>query len=173
VVRRPPTLADDLPGELRRLQAALAVAVDRDQVARLAVQASRRSVGADAGAMVLIGDDGLGHLTHAEGYGRAVLDEFKTVSPASQWPIATTLRDGSAVFLEVEGMLEHPHETIRLAGKAIVGLACVPAWGAGRLHGALGISWSGPVDLAPVLQEHLVTMGALVGARLAELDPPG
>jgi diguanylate cyclase (GGDEF)-like protein len=173
VVRRPPTLADDLPGELRRLQASLAVAVDRDQVARLAVQASRRSVGADAGAMVLVGEDGLGYMTHAEGYHKSVLDEFKTVSPDSAWPIATTLRDGSAVFLEVEGMLEHPHETIRAAGSFIVALACVPAWGAGRLYGALGISWSGPVDLAPVLQEHLVTMGALVGARLAELDPPG
>jgi diguanylate cyclase (GGDEF)-like protein len=173
VVRRPPNLADDLPGELRRLQASLAVATDPDQVARLAVQAARRSVGADAGAMLLLGDDGFGHMAHAEGYGRWVLEEFKHVSPAGAWPIATTLREGSAVFLEQQAMLVHPHGTIRQAINTIVALSCVPAWGAGRLHGALGISWSVPVDLVPVLQEHLITMGALVGARLAELKSPG
>ncbi len=169
VTRHPPTLADDLPGEIRRLQAALAVATDRGQVARLAVQAARRSLGADGGSLVLLGADGLGHLAHDEGYKAWVTDIFRVVSPADSWPICTPLRDGTPVFLERHGMLEHPHATIRAAGTSIVALACVPTAAEGRVLGALGLSWSGPVDLAPVLQEHLITMGVLIGARIGEL----
>ena len=69
-------------------------------------------------------------------------------------------------------MLEHTHALVRQAGESMVALASAPLLDGDRLHGALGVSWSGPVELGDRLRGHLEEMGRVIGARLSALDPP-
>ena len=172
VVLRRPTLADDLPGEVRRFQAALAVATDLDQVARLSVQACLRSVGADSATFTVVGEDGLGHLLHSRGIGRDVADRFRTVPLTAGLPICTTLREGVPVWLEQHQLLVHSDSDVRQAAEHLVALACVPTLSSGRVRGAVGLMWTEPMELLPALQEHLLVMSDLAGARMTELALP-
>jgi diguanylate cyclase (GGDEF)-like protein len=169
VVRRPANLADDLPGELRRLQAALGLATDRLQVSRLAVQAARRSLGADGGMLLLHGGAALAHLGHGEGYDPALLHIFQSVPVTANWPICTTLREGRPQFLDQRSLLANPPITGGTGLPKVAGIGCVPCVHEGRVLAALGLSWNGPVDLEPVLREHLHVMASLVASRLAAL----
>ena len=168
--RTPPSLADDLPGELRRLQAALAQATDASEVGRLAIQAGKRAVGATAGVVMVRGDDGLGHLLTAEGYSEQVLERFQVVDLSGSLPLVQTLRDGGPRWLEHHEMQEHAHAAVRHGAAYVVALASVPLLVEGRVRGAFGLSWTGPVHLVPELRDHLLATGVLVAARLAELD---
>jgi diguanylate cyclase (GGDEF)-like protein len=170
VLRRPPVLADDLAGELRRLQAGLTASSDADQVARVSVQAARRCLGADGGAFLRLGSDGCGRLVHGEGYPPWVHELLRVVPVTGNLPVCTTLRDAEPVWLEQGRLLEHPHEVVREAGLLTEAVAVVPVLAEGRLFGVLAMSWSGPVVLAEVLREHLLTMGVVIGGRLVELD---
>jgi diguanylate cyclase (GGDEF)-like protein len=169
VVLRPALLADDLPDELRRLQAALAVATDAQQVGSLAVQAMQRSVGADAGGLVVPAGEGRGRLAHGQGYADWAMEQFADFPLDNGWPICGALRDGHAGFLEQTELAVHVNPTVRQSSRTIIAMVCVPATAGGRVLGAIGASWTEPVALVPALREHLLALGDLVGSRLAEL----
>ncbi len=169
VTRRLSVLSEDLAGELRRLVASLAMSSDRGQVARLAVQTARRSLGADAGLLLLLTEHGSAVLAHGEGYSARLLKEFEEVPVESLWPICATLRDGTPVFHQQAQLRVDAHTQVRTAADKITGLACVPAAADGVLLGALGMTWTGPVEFADALRGHLLSIGELVGQRLAQL----
>ncbi len=162
-------LADDLPAEVRRMQAALAVANDREQVARVSVQACLRSVGADGGSFTLLGEDGFGRILHTAGYDPALVQKHSIFPLTSELPVAKALRDGVPVWMEHRDLAEEVAVTTEEFGLAIVVLAALPAMAAGRVHGAIGVVWTEPVELLAAVREHLLAMAALVGTRLAEL----
>jgi diguanylate cyclase (GGDEF)-like protein len=169
ILLRPPTLADDLPGELRRLQAVLAVSTDKVQVARAAVQAARRSLGADGATFFLLEPDGLGHLTWAEGYSDAVLASFQTLALEGQLPTVVALRDGVPVYFQRHDMTAHPSKLVREMGTTLLALAAVPILSGTDRCGALSLSWNGEVALADRLRHHAEEMGRLIGARITDL----
>lgn len=169
VTRRPSVLSEDLAGELRRLVGSLAMSSDRGQVARLAVQTARRSLGADAGLLLLLTGHGSSVLAHGEGYTPRLLQEFDEVPLESTWPICATLREGTPLFQAQAELREDVHAQVRRAADEITGLACVPTAADGVLLGALGLTWTGPVEFADALRGHLLSIGELVGQRLAQL----
>jgi diguanylate cyclase (GGDEF)-like protein len=162
---RPPSLADDLPGELRRLQAALAASTTVAQVATVSVQAARRSVGADAGAYAVVGPDGAGRLVHAEGYTDEVVRKFRVMPLEGDLPTVVALRERRPVYLQQHALAEHPIRLLRAASETLVAVASLPV----GVSDALSVSWTGAVDVTPVVRGHLEAMAVLITARLAEL----
>jgi diguanylate cyclase (GGDEF)-like protein len=171
LVLHPPVLADDLGAELRRLQAVLQQSSDLDQVAHAAVQAASRSLGADGCGFTVVSSATTARMVFGTGYTDEVMERFRVIPLDSDLPMCVTLRDGVPVYVERRAMLEHTHSLVRRAGESMVALASVPLTGEGTLFGALGVSWSGPVELGDRLRAHLEEMGRLIGARLAQLDP--
>jgi diguanylate cyclase (GGDEF)-like protein len=162
---RPPALADDLAGELRRLQAALSASSTVAQVATVAVQAARRSVGADAGAYAVLGVDGQAHMLHAEGYTDEVIARFRIVPLVGDLPTVVALRDRRSVFLQRHALAEHPHRVVRHASETLMALASLPFGD----EAALSLTWNGAVELTSVVREHLEAMADVIGLRLKEL----
>ena len=164
--RSGPTLPEDLPADLRRLQSALALSTSPSQVVGLAVQAGIRAVGAQACCFTVV-QDGRGRMLHAVGLpAEDVTDDF---SLNSDHPTCRSLTDGRPAWLEADPRDPGAPST-RHGAWALRVFAVVPVVDRGVVHGALTVSWSQQVTLAEVLQGHLLAMGALVGARLAELS---
>ena len=163
----PGDLPGDLPADLRRLQAALARSSSAEQVVGLAVQAASRAVGAEACCFTVV-RDGRGRTLHSVGVPpEDVADEF---SLARDHPTCRALTDGRAAWLQRDPgdpaapSPRHPSWVDRA-------LTVVPVVDRGVVHGALTVSWRRPGELTELLQGHLLSMGSLVGARLAELLP--
>ena len=162
---RPPALVDDLPGELRRLQTVLGVSTSVDQIAAASVQAARRALGGDGGVFAVLHPDGRGRLVHGEGYSRRVLEAYQVIELVGELPLIASLRDHRAVFLQDHAIRAHPE--LKDAAGGIMALASVPLGG----RGALGVSWTGAVEMSPALRQHLLAMADLISTRLADLEP--
>ena len=165
LVLHPPALADDLPGELRRLQAVLQASSSVAQVATVSVQAARRSVGADAGAFAVLGTDGAARMLHAEGYDEDVIARFRVMPLTGDLPTVVALRDRRAVYLQQHALAEHHLRLLRSASETLTALAALPV----GEHDVLSVTWSGAVELTPLVRQHLEAMAELITARLKAL----
>ena len=159
-------LPDDLPADLRRLQAALTLSASGEQVVQLAVQAALRAVGADACCFTVV-RDGRGATLHAFGLpDDGIATSF---SLTRDHPTCRALTDGRPVWLERDDG-DPAAPGVRHSGWEVRSLAVVPVTDGGVVHGALTLSWQQPLTLATTLRTHLLAMGALVGQRLADLS---
>ena len=165
LVMHPPTLADDLPSELRRLHAVLAASATVAQVATASVQAARRSLGADGGIFAVMQPDGTGRTVHTEGYSDEVVTQMRVISLHSELPLAVTLRECRPVYLQQPEIAVHANSMLREASRKVLALGSVPLKG----HGALAVSWSGPIEMTPLVREHLEAMADFIVARLDAL----
>jgi diguanylate cyclase (GGDEF)-like protein len=157
-------LVDDLQGDLRRLQAALAVAADRRQVARVSIQACLRSVGADAGSFTILEDDGLVHRLHSVGFDQDLIEPYRVMPLSADLPVCQALREGTPVWMLQDALLAHPRFGRAKGTAPVFALGCVPA---GRA--AVSVVWFEPVALEPELKGHLDAMTALISDRLNQL----
>jgi diguanylate cyclase (GGDEF)-like protein len=165
VLMHPPTLADDLPSELRRLHAVLAASTTVAQVATASVQAARRSLGADGGIFAVLQADGTGRTVHTEGYSDEVVTQLRVITLDSELPLAVTLREGRAVYMQQAEIAVHVNDMLRAASDRVLALGSVPLAG----HGALAVSWSGPTEMTRLVREHLEAMADSIAARLDAL----
>ena len=157
-------LVDDLPGDLRRLQAALAVATDRRQLAKVSVQACLRSVGADAGSFTVASEDGFAHRLHSVGFDHDLVEPYRVMPLTADLPVCEALRDGQPVWMLQSELLAHPKFGAGRGAEPVFALGCVPAG-----TGAVSVVWFDTVALEPELKTHLAAMTAIIGERLAQL----
>ena len=157
-------LVDDLTGDLRRLQAALAVAADRRQVARVSVQACLRSVGADAVSFTILADDGLVHRLHSVGLDQDLIEPYRVMPLSADLPVCQAHREGTPVWMLNDALQAHPRFGSGSGAEPVFALGCVPAG-----SGAVSVVWFDPVALEPELKAHLAAMGARIGDRLSQL----
>jgi hypothetical protein len=109
--------------------------------------------------------DGTGRTVHTEGYSDAVTDQIRTIRLDSELPVAVTLREGRPVYLHRPDIAVHANSMLRGAKDRVLAVGSVPLKG----HGALAISWSGPVEMTPLVREHLEAMADSISARLDAL----
>ena len=81
------------------------------------------------------------------------------------------MREHRAVWVEQSEVPSVLHEGAHTHGRAVLAFACLPVAGHQRVLGGLVVSWTDPVELAPVLREHLEAITTMVGARLDDLHP--
>ena len=164
-------LAESFSGELRRLHAALTAAADPQQVAELALQAACRSVGADGGVFGVLGTDGQVRLLTSVGWPRSYVEAHRTFDLDTDLHVVRAMREHRAVWVEQSEAPSVLPWGAHTHGRAVLAFACLPVAGRQRVLGGLVVSWTDPVELAPVLREHLEAITTMVGARLDDLHP--
>ena len=126
---------------LQTITAAIANALTIDQIAGIVVTEGLTAVGAQAGSVSLLEEDGLMHIIAYTGYDADVVQRFEIFSLDENYPMADAVKEGKPVVLnsaeERDSRYPHLAETRRLTGGEAV--AAVPMLIEHKVIGGIGV----------------------------------
>ncbi len=152
---------------LQTVTAMLSQTLTQEQVFEVAVRASMASLGANAGAIFVVSEDGSSiSLTHARGFTVEPTQGPIRISGGAASPVARVIATGNAVWAEAPEALA---DSIGLAR------AIVPLMLADRVIGAIELSFAGPAVFEVEDRDLLLALAAqcaqaLERARLLEAE---
>lgn len=170
--------ASERISRLYAVAAALSEASTPEDVARVTVHQGIAAVGANAGSLALLSEDGARlELAGSVGYtpeGIARWQQFPLDAPI---PLAEAVRLGKPVYIESpeERIRRYPALASVNAPKGTQASACLPLAIGGRTVGVLGLSFERPGGFSPGDREFMLSLGrqcaqALERARLFEAE---
>ena len=138
--------AEERTAALQATTAALASALTLDRIADIIVSEGRATVGALAGSVALLKEDGLLHIIAAAGYNPEIVQRFEHFSIDDDLPFSHAVKSGTAIILgsieERDARYPHLKETRRLSGGGPI--AAIPMTIDGQAVGGLGFTF--PAD---------------------------
>jgi len=135
--------AEERTGALQKTTAALATALTLDKVADIIVSQGLSTIGAHAGSVSLLSDDGMLHIIAHAGYKRELISEFEHFPVDGNFPISHAIKTGHPVVLRTaeERDEKYPHliEARRAVGAGAA--AAFPMVIDGQVVGGLGFNF--------------------------------
>ena len=135
--------AEERTAALQATTAALASALTLDRIADIIVSEGRSTVGALAGSVALLKEDGLLHIIAAAGYKPEIVQRFEHFSIDDDLPFSHALKSGKAMILnsieERDARYPHLKEARRLSGGGPI--AAIPMTVDGQVVGGLGFTF--------------------------------
>ncbi|HZI99185.1 MAG TPA: ATP-binding protein [Gemmatimonadaceae bacterium] len=135
--------AEERAAALQKTTAALASALTLDRVAEVIVSEALSTIGAHAGSVSLLSEDGMLHIIAAAGYKPELLSEFAYFSVEHDLPISHAVRRAEPVVLRTaeERDTKYPHlvESRRAVGAGAA--AAIPMIIDGKAVGGLGFNF--------------------------------
>jgi PAS domain S-box-containing protein len=174
--RREAERAAERTARLQAVTAALAEARTPADVIDVVLQQGVSYLGAAAGSVALLSEDGATlELPSAVGYPAELIESYRQFSVTSVTPMSDAVRNGEAVWLESPEAWEqhYPHLIPKRAQPATAARAGIPLIADGRVIGAMGLSFDGSREIVEEDRElvtslaHLCTQ-SLLRARLYE-----
>jgi K+-sensing histidine kinase KdpD len=153
--------------ELQALTADLSRARTTPQVATAVLERGRRELGADAGAVAILGKDGRALETvDAIGYDAVDVDRWRRIPMDTPIPATEVVRTGRPIFIGSPGAVRarFPHGPVEEASAASV--ATLPLEIGGLVIGVLGWRWATAQAFDSPQREALTTLAALTGQAL-------
>ena len=139
--------AEERTAALQATTAALASALTLDRITDIIVSEGRSTVGALAGSVALLQEDGLLHIIAAAGYNPEIVQRFEHFSIDDDLPFSHAVKTGKAIILnsldERDVLYPHLRETRKMSGGGSI--AAIPMTIDGEVVGGLGFTF--PVDL--------------------------
>jgi PAS domain S-box-containing protein len=138
--------AADRMAHLQAATAALSMALTRDQVAEVILDQGVAALGAQAGAVALLTEDGLDlELVHASGLSPHVRERGQRLPLAEAIPMTEAVRTGAPVWVEERDVpVRFPSLAAVQIGEAFGTVAALPLLAGGRPIG--GLAFRFPVD---------------------------
>ncbi len=170
--------AADRVARLQAVTAALAEALTPAQVAAAVVEQGVAALGASAGSIAAVTDDGAAlEVVGAAGYPREVIERWRRFPADAAVPLADAVRSGEPVLIESLDALTRRYPRLA-AGSAVAGdhaLAAIPFLVEGRAVGAMGLTFGAPRPFGDEDRAFLVALArqcaqALERARLYEAE---
>ena len=139
--------AEERTTALQATTAALASALTLDRITDIIVSEGRATVGALAGSVALLKDDGLLHIIAAAGYNPEIVQRFEHFSIEDDLPFSHAVKTGKAIILNSKEERDRLYPHLIDAGRTTGGgaLAAIPMTIDGQVVGGLGFTF--PVDL--------------------------
>jgi signal transduction histidine kinase len=135
--------AEERSNALQKTTAALASALTVEKVANIIVSEGLSVIGAHAGSVTLIQDDGMMHIIAFAGYNPDVIHRFEHFSLDDPFPLSDAVRTGMPVVLysAEERDARYPH--LKEARQSVRGgaAAAIPLIVDGRVLGGLGFNF--------------------------------
>jgi signal transduction histidine kinase len=135
--------ADERAAALQKTTAALANAITLDRVAKIIVSEGLSTIGAHAGSVCLLTDDGMLHIIASAGYKPELVSEFAHFSIEDDFPLSHAIKQGKPIVLSTaeERDKKYPHlvQSQRAVGAGAA--AALPMIVDGRALGGLGFNF--------------------------------
>jgi len=135
--------AEERASALQKTTAALASALTLEKVANIIVSEGLSVIGAHAGSVTLMQDDGMMHIIAFAGYNPEVVHRFEHFSIDDPFPLSDAVRTGTPVLLysAEERDARYPH--LKEARQSVRGgaAAAIPLTIDGRILGGLGFNF--------------------------------
>jgi PAS domain S-box-containing protein len=171
-------LAEQRVRRLYAVAAALSEAVTPEDVARVTVHQGIAAVGATAGSLVLLSEDGANmEMAGSVGYPAEVIGRWKRFPVDAPLPLAEAAMRGEPVFIESpeDRLARYPALAPLNANKATNSSACLPLKSGGRTIGTLGLSFQRRGQFTDDEREFMLSLAtqcaqALERARLFEAE---
>jgi PAS domain S-box-containing protein len=147
-------------GRLQALSAALASALTSQDVAAAAVRDGVSALGADAGLIVVTAPDGeVVDILRSQGYAEANTERWRRFTIDSPVPLAEAIRTGEPVVVASRAELEQRYPVLdtSVSIKYPASIS-VPLMAEGRSFGALGLSFTNPIDVTPEDRDLLLAV---------------
>jgi PAS domain S-box-containing protein len=154
---------------LQSVTAGLSRALSPDEVAGVVIAQGVDLLGAQAGLLVIAGDDGRLHVQRSSGYPKDYLEQFFPMPADSALASAEVARSGEPVWLQSQAAAaeRYPSLARARAPHALEALAVVPLRFEGRVLGVLGLSF----DTEQVFEQaDRALLMALAGAAAQALE---
>ena len=129
---------------LQAVAAALAVAMTREEVARIAVEEGRATIGAAMGVLYALDPDGHFRIVGREGVPDEILANWRDLPPESNLPVIVVARTGKPVWVETPAQYEAdcPELVARIsAEKRAAAFALVPLLAGAECLGVLMVGY--------------------------------
>jgi signal transduction histidine kinase len=160
--------AGDHTAQVHAVTAALCGALTRDQVVEVTVEQGVQALGARAGSVGVLDEDGTLLQVRALGYSAAATAAWQEIPLGSSFPLTDVVRSGEYLFLRnaEERLARFPHlaELVRSNGNGA--MACVPLLAGGRPFGALGLNFAEPRAFSADERSFILTLARLCGQAL-------
>ncbi len=159
-------------GHLFSLAASLARASTPDEVASVMFREALAAVGADAGSIGMVSDDGTGERTvtllHSAGYSDAAASAYQHFPLTTGRPFSDAIIAGTPVLIgtEREWKERYPETFPAIAGLGYEAFAVVPVAIGGRTVAAISFSYPGPRTFSTTTVEFLETLASVSGQAL-------
>ena len=162
---------------LQATTAALVTAMTLDRIAEVIVSKGLQAVGAFAGSVALLKDDGMMHIIASAGYDPKFVHKYEQFSIDEDFPLSHAVKSGKAVVLrsteERDGRYPHLVEARKSVGSGAA--AAIPLIIDDRVLGGLGINFSDGHLINDDDVEFMTTLGqqcaqAIERARLYEAE---
>ena len=171
-------LAEQRVSRLYAVAAALSEAVTPEDVARVTVHQGIAAVGATAGSLALLSEDGANlEMAGSVGYPAEVIGRWKRFPLDAPIPLAEAALRGEPVYTESpeDRLARYPALAPVNALKATQASACLPLKSGGRTIGTLGLSFERPGRFSADEREFMLSLArqcaqALERARLFEAE---
>lgn len=135
--------AEQRAASLQKTTAALASALTLDRVTKIIVSEGLSTIGAHAGSVSLLTDDGMLHIISSAGYKQELVSEFAHFSIDDNFPLCHAIKQRSPVVLrtaeERDAMYPHLIESRRAVGAGAA--AAIPMIIDGKAVGGLGFNF--------------------------------
>jgi K+-sensing histidine kinase KdpD len=153
---------------MQAMTAELSRARTSADVASAVLDAGRRMVGADAGAVYILEPNGAAlRCLDAVGYDVGDFERWRHIPMDTPVPATEVVRSGASLYADASdgfrARFPHARDGVGAPAPAI---AVVPLEVGGLVAGAIGLSWTSPVIFDPVTHDALVTLAALTGQAL-------
>ena len=169
--------AEERTAALQATTAALASALTLDRITNIIVSEGRAIVGALAGSVAMIKDDGLLHIIGSAGYSPEIIQKFEHFSLDDDLPFSEAVRTGKPVILatSAERQRRYPHLAEARRGSGGDAIAAIPMTIDSQVLGGLGFTFPVGHDIANEDVEFMITLAqqcaqAIERARLYEAE---
>ncbi|MBD2071894.1 PAS domain S-box protein [Leptolyngbya sp. FACHB-671] len=155
---------------LQKITAALSEALTPHQVADVVMNQGIAALGATAGSVALLVDQGLSiRVVNAIGYPSEVVQPWQSFSVTAPTPLAKTVRTGEAIFLEnAEALVaDYPHLADEIATTGNQAFTCIPLNVEGRTLGAMGLSFRTAQSFNEEDRAFMLTLGQQCAQAIA------
>jgi PAS domain S-box-containing protein len=132
---------------LQQITASLSQALTPQQVADVVMQQGIEAIGASAGSVVLLVEQGTAlQILQTIGYPESMVDRWSSFPIDAPIPLAETARTGEPLFLETDAAMlaKYPHLADSIAKTGNQAFVCLPLITEGRLLGVMGLSFAKP-----------------------------
>jgi len=146
---------------LQQVTAAFSQALTPQQVADVVMQQGIETLGASAGSIALLVDQGTTlKILQATGYPELMLDQWSSFPLSAPVPLAETARTGKPLFLETSApmLLKYPHLSDHITTTGHQAFVCLPLTVEERLIGVMGLSFAEPQAFQSEDQALMLTL---------------